>query len=451
MAKTTLYWLRQDLRIEDNQALNLAAQSDALLCVFIVDPAWFKPQRYQLSPMGWQRWTFLQTSLTDLQQSLLKMGQRLHVIYDSTLTTLISLCRSFDIERLVTSQLPGSYEQNLIKQLQLMLPTMEILSVEQYTLFNLNHLPFPVNQLPASYAKFRRKVANIPVLSPLAPISQLPPMPRQTLRATLALPSWLPTNKSTGWGYAFVGGEQQGLRHLAQYFSSDYPSYYKQRRNELDGWENSSKLSPWLNLGCLSPRQVYQQIKSYEQHSLANESSQWLLVELLWREYFQWLHYKIGNKLFYFKGLKSKGPLTNFYPHRFKQWCLGQTPYPLVNACMNKLRSTGYLSNRGRQIAASCLVNELALDWRYGAAWFEQQLLDYDVAVNWGNWQYIAGVGVDPRGGRHFNLEIYDPDGHYRQKWLGPDADIQAQGLLDHVDAADWPVDSVAKASCAAD
>ena len=71
---------------------------------------------------------------------------------------------------------------------------------------------------------------------------------------------------------------------------------------------------------------------------------------------------------------------------------------------------------------ASCLVNELKEDWRYGAAWFEQQLLDYDVAVNWSNWQYIAGVGVDPRGGRHFNLakqaELYDADGRYRERWL---------------------------------
>lgn len=77
-------------------------------------------------------------------------------------------------------------------------------------------------------------------------------------------------------------------------------------------------------------------------------------------------------------------------------WCKGNTPYPLVNACMRELLATGYLSNRGRQIVASCLINELKLDWRYGAAWFQQQLIDYDTAVNWGNWQYIAGVGADP-------------------------------------------------------
>jgi deoxyribodipyrimidine photo-lyase len=132
--------------------------------------------------------------------------------------------------------------------------------------------------------------------------------------------------------------------------------------------------------------------------------------------------------------------LTSFYPERFQKWIHGSTPYPLVNACMNELRDTGYLSNRGRQIVASCLVNELAMDWRYGAAYFEQALVDYDVASNWGNWQYLAGVGADTRAKRHFNLEKqtqqFDADGRYIRLWDG-DKDLQP---LDSVDAADWPI-----------
>jgi deoxyribodipyrimidine photo-lyase len=96
-------------------------------------------------------------------------------------------------------------------------------------------------------------------------------------------------------------------------------------------------------------------------------------------------------------GIKRLSPLTSYYPERFQKWINGSTPYPLVNACMNELRETGDLSNRGRQIVASCLVNELGMDWRYGAAYFERVLIDYDVASNWGNWQYLAGVGADPR------------------------------------------------------
>jgi len=89
---------------------------------------------------------------------------------------------------------------------------------------------------------------------------------------------------------------------------------------------------------------------------------------------------------------------------------------------MRELAQTGWLSNRARQLAASYLIYDLNLDWRLGAAWFESQLVDFDVASNWGNWAYIAGVGPDPRGGRIFNVESqaerYDSDQHYRTRWL---------------------------------
>jgi deoxyribodipyrimidine photo-lyase len=220
-------------------------------------------------------------------------------------------------------------------------------------------------------------------------------------------------------------------------------------RNELDGWENSSKFSPWLAQGNLSVRKIYANLRRYEQENGANESTYWLYFELLWREYFQWYALQHGRRLFAFRGIKQHKPLTSFYPERFQKWCNGYTPYPLVNACMKQLKATGYLSNRGRQIVASCLVNELAVDWRFGAAYFEQHLLDYDVASNWGNWQYLAGVGADPRGQRHFDLEkqtrLYDPEGKFINKWQAEVRNLP----LDSVDAADWPVDpEIAKLAC---
>ena len=111
---------------------------------------------------------------------------------------------------------------------------------------------------------------------------------------------------------------------------------------------------------------------------------------------------------------------------------------------MLELKATGYMSNRGRQIVASCLVNEYQIDWRYGAAWFEHHLIDYDVASNWGNWQYIAGVGVDPRGGRHFDIgkqsKQYDPEEQYVRYWLGDAFVENTPAMGDSVDAADWPI-----------
>jgi deoxyribodipyrimidine photo-lyase len=109
---------------------------------------------------------------------------------------------------------------------------------------------------------------------------------------------------------------------------------------------------------------------------------------------------------------------------------------------MHQLVESGWMSNRGRQIAASCLVNEMNVDWRFGAAFFEQHLLDYDAASNYGNWQYIAGVGADPRGGRHFDLVKqtcqFDPEGEFTQRWEGY-CPKQPEHI---VDAADWPLES---------
>ena len=99
---------------------------------------------------------------------------------------------------------------------------------------------------------------------------------------------------------------------------------------------------------------------------------------------------------------------------------------------MRELGSTGYLSNRLRQIVASALIHELRGDWRAGAAWFEHCLIDFDVHSNQGNWAYIAGVGTDPRGGRHFNLDKqvreHDPNGAYRRRWLGEGVSASSSG-----------------------
>jgi deoxyribodipyrimidine photo-lyase len=109
-------------------------------------------------------------------------------------------------------------------------------------------------------------------------------------------------------------------------------------------------------------------------------------------------------------------------PDELNKWINGQTESDFVNANMLELRETGFMSNRGRQIVASYLINDLKVDWRFGAAYFEEQLIDYDVCSNWGNWAYLAGVGNDPRSNRYFDTkkqaDIYDKNGEYRNRWL---------------------------------
>lgn len=433
----TLYWVTKDLRLDDNPALQQAAANDSLLIAFCVDPRWFSPYRYHVASLGTHRWNFLQESLSHFNKALAPLGQNLAVYYERPEVQLVSLINELGIEKLVCSRQFGVDERAILKFISTRFEHLLIEQVDSTTLFNKDSLPFAVDSLPATYSQFRRVVETQAISHPIDSPRELPKPPKAS-SSRVTRPAWVPSPKTTQC--QFVGGEGNAQAHLHKYFSSSLPASYKTTRNELDGWDNSSKLSPWLNGGEISPRRVKHALSVYESSVVANESTHWLYVELLWREYFQWLALKIGSSLFTLKGHSSCLRSGCFYPERFQQWCHGSTPYPLVNACMVQLKKTGYLSNRGRQIAASCFIHEMELDWRYGAAWFEHQLVDYDVAANWGNWQYIAGVGADPRGGRHFNLskqqETYDPDGVYQSRW----ASDQAPLPLNTRDAADWPI-----------
>jgi deoxyribodipyrimidine photo-lyase len=183
-------------------------------------------------------------------------------------------------------------------------------------------------------------------------------------------------------------------------------------------------------LGCLSPRYIYWQVQEYEATRLKNDSTYWLIFELLWRDYFRFICAKHGTRIFRPSGLRG---VTIDWKHdrdRFELWCEGKTGFPLVDANMREIAATGFMSNRGRQNVASFLTKNLGIDWRWGAEWFESLLIDYDVCSNWGNWNYTAGVGNDARGFRFFNItkqaKDYDPQGEYVKHWLPELANLSA-------------------------
>ena len=443
MAKTALLWFDQDLRIHDHPALMFAAQEyDHLICVYCLDPALHTNNRYSLPNISVNRLRFLSECLSELDKQLKTYSQALIICHASPLTALVDLINQYQVCAVFRSRSSGFYENYDWQKLQCAVSQVRFESFDCRTLFDQAAIEPILNAFPKHFTPFREIAERLPIPECQHKPDQLPPMPPGLKVSESSLAKVFPSDKSealqvlTGW----IGGEVAGLAHLQAYFSSNLPSEYKKHRDQLDGWSHSSKFSPWLSQGCLSVRQVYAALKAYEEQLGANESTYWLYFELLWREFFQWYASVHGAKLFRFQGVTGRKPLTSFYAQRFRQWCQGNTSFPIVNACMKQLNATGYLSNRGRQIAASCLVNELSLDWRYGAAYFEQALLDYDVGSNWGNWQYLAGVGADPRGKRHFDLDkqtrLYDPDQVYIARWQGN----QYSGLIDTVDAADWPV-----------
>ena len=426
-----LYWFRQDLRLNDNPGLLAQTNADRLLLVYI----WPKNRPWcNVTGMGAHRERFLLESLQALREGLQQLGQDLLVLHGSPELVIPDLVRDYAIDRVEAGSAPGYYERKAVELLRQRLH-IPLAIHENGTLFTEQQLPFALDSLPSQFTPFRRLLDTIRFDKPTPRPDTLPrplavpyaAIPAAGVRPHTAMP--------------IKGGSLAANRRLRQFVFEDQGiARYKETRNCLDALTGSSTLSPWLALGCLSPREVATAIQRFEDSHFANESTHWLYFELLWREYFQWRAVQDDVGLFRSGYRHAKLRHCTFEPRSFARWCAGDTDYPLVNAVMRQLVATGWASNRGRQIAASCLVNELQLDWRYGAAFFEKHLIDYDVASNYGNWQYIAGLGADPRGGRHFNLEKqtseHDPAGTFVEKWGGR----RPRQPVYVTDPADWPI-----------
>jgi deoxyribodipyrimidine photo-lyase len=288
-------------------------------------------------------------------------------------------------------------------------------------------LPFSLVDLPQVFSKFRKQVEKEVQISRPIPVPKiLPPHPQD------CPPGIIPNLEDLGFEpfirdirsvYRFAGGETAALSRVQHYlWKSHAIKTYKETRNGMLKADDSAKLSPWLALGCLSPKHVYQEVRRYENDVVANDSTYWLIFELWWREYFRWITRLHGDKLFRSGGIRNQSSKVEHWEKWLEAWCQGETGVPFVDAHMRKLKATGYMSNRGRQNVASFLVRDLRQDWRLGAAYFESRLIDYDVHSNWGNWNYVAGVGNDPREDRYFNLVTqtlrYDPNGEFIIRWV---------------------------------
>ena len=427
-----LHWFQNDLRIKDNPALASHAAADSLLCVFLLP----KPRPWcNQAGLGPQRDRFMRESLQELKGELSSHGQDLMVLEGSPELVIPDLVKRFGITEISLSQSPGVYERQAIGYLQKKLP-IPIVAHRGNTLFSPEQLAIDGFSLPETFTPFRKIVEHWQVNRP-TPDSTLPPSPAGQFDA---IPN---PDASASPALPLPGGRTAGLRRLQQFtFSTEAISGYKATRDCLDGMTGSSTLSPWLANGNLSVREVAHTLFDFEQTKGQTDSTRGFYAELLWREFFHWRGLQDDQALFRVGGRTGKRLNKTFEPRSFARWCAGDTDYPLVNALMRQLQTTGWMSNRGRQIAASCLINELNMDWRFGAAWFEKQLIDYDVGSNYGNWQYIAGVGCDPRGGRHFDIEKqtgrHDPEGIFIKKWQG----LRPKQPAFVTDAADWPIDS---------
>ncbi|EXJ63605.1 uncharacterized protein A1O5_11366 [Cladophialophora psammophila CBS 110553] len=284
--------------------------------------------------------------------------------------------------------------------------------------------PFSV---PDTYAKLESVLLKPLMAKP--PLSNPPPFPSSGVSSA----------------HPFHGGTAEGLQRIQHLIESGVMTGYKDTRNGLLGTDFSTKLSAWLALGCITARQIhsrlldfeegqderYQGTKGYGQGENAGTAA--VRFELLWRDYMRLSTRKFGHRLFRLEGFrndhsyawktpgsKGSGPEVAEMLDRFLR---GTTGTSFIDASQRELYHTGYTSNRARQNVASFLARQLGMNWKLGAEWYECMLTDYDVSSNWGNWQYVAGVGNDPRGeARVFNPIKqgcdYDPQGEYCKAWV---------------------------------
>lgn len=429
MMRRSIVWFKTDLRLHDNETLVRAIeQSDEIIPVYCFDEAHYRTTPFGFQKTGSFRAQFLMDSLADLDANLREIGSGLIVVKGKPEAELFKIAKQYNAQK-VFAKKEVAYEEKLTEEiveneLWKLHCTLETFSTS--TLYHAQDLPFTKKDIPDVFTNFRKRIEKESDIRPIfdkPSFIKSPPIPPLQLPELeeLGLTRVIPDNRAA---IQLKGGETTAFKRLQFYFfETNSISTYKEKRSGMIGENYSTKFSAWLATGCLSPREIYHELKKYESRFSANASTNWLVFELLWRDYFRFMMKKYNQKFFLQTDIKEKVPeASNHNSDLLNRWINGQTGSDFVNANMLELKLTGFMSNRGRQNVASYLVNDLKLDWRYGAAYFEQQLIDYDACSNWGNWAYVAGLANDPKANRYFNVDKQTADQEldqsYRKLWL---------------------------------
>eukprot|EP00667_Euglena_gracilis_P007028 EG_transcript_7094 len=431
-------WFRNDLRVHDNLCLTCAAslvankQCSAVLPVFFFDPRSFGVTPFGNLKTGALRGQFQLESVLDLKHRLRALKSDLLVIVGQPEDHLPALLPPGSV--VLAQEEVTSEELAVDRQVEGALkPRARLVREWGATLYHRDDLPFPATlaTMPDVFTPFKEAVERKCTVRPLLPpvgVGCLPLPPNidhlgffPTFELLPYSSPVSPLSPDPRTAFPFKGGETEALRRLQYYlFDSDLVAKYFETRNGMLGADYSTKFSPWMAFGCLSPRKVFHEIKAYEKKRVANKSTYWVVFEMIWRDFFRFFAIKHGNTIFHPSGPARQRRQWSSNADHLRRWKEGRTGLPLVDANMRELAATGWMSNRGRQNVASYLALDLQLDWREGADYFESLLVDYDVCSNWGNWVAAAGL----TGGRlnRFNIakqsKDYDSDGAYVRCWI---------------------------------
>ena len=443
---------------------------------------------------GVHRTKFVNNSVFDLRDRLRARGSDLAMYAGTPEAVIPKLVRAIrnkgdTVEGVWMGKEVNTEEVNVEKRLRSLLSDLQcsFRLEEGKSLIHPADLGFPIKKLPDVYTQFRKQVEGpemyrLPVDAPckFKPFPELEALSvsdeagvysistkksegfdrREVVESILLGPlrdspmlghellkkgeKGTPTN-----AFPFKGGETEALDRLEHYFlgGQNAPAAkYKETRNGMLGVDYSTKFAAALAHGLLSPRLLASKADELDYgNGVRSGGGYWVVFEILWRDYFYFVGAKFGSRLFTLGGieevLNGKAAETKSYDWKeansltdskdgFVRWATGRTGVPLIDANMRELVQTGFMSNRGRQNVASFLTKDLGYNWQHGAEFFEAYLSDYDANSNYGNWQYVAGVGNDPRSSRQFNPikqgKDYDPDGEYVKTWIPELRDVPA-------------------------
>jgi deoxyribodipyrimidine photo-lyase len=424
--KPALVWFRQDLRLQDNPALQAAlARGGPVIPLYILDDA--AEGRWPAG--GASRW-WLHHALASLDADLRARGSRLILARGPSGEVLRDLVRATGAGALFWNRRyePAIIARDAALKAELTAAGLEVKSSnaallhEPHTIANKQGRPFQV------FTPFWRHCLTLEVAAPqrlpAGPLTAPASWPRSLGVAELGL---LPTRDwADGFGACWQPGEAGAAKRLRTFVAAPMDAYSEVRN--LPDRDGTSMLSPWLHFGELSPRQIWAAVQARSRGTGVfppNNGARVFLSEVGWREFAHHL-------LFHFPHT-PESPLREEFARfpwaddpggrKLRAWQRGRTGYPIVDAGMRQLWHTGWMHNRVRMITASFLVKHLRLPWNLGAAWFWDTLVDADLASNTLGWQWTAGCGAD--ASPYFRIFApvlqgvkFDSNGDYVRRWV---------------------------------
>lgn len=384
--KTILVWFRNDLRIHDNEMLTEAiARADSILPVYCFDPRYFGNTEYGTQKSGYLRTKFLIESVANLKNGLQKLGGDLIIQMGKPEEVLPAVCRQYKISEVYHHREVSEKETSIsgMVEARLWKERINLKHFIGHTLFHKEDLPFPIKNIPDNFLVFKRKIDRESIVRPsfLSPESMK--VPQDVDWGVLPVPEELGVQRTeTPEETHILGGERAGVNALMQITSA--PASVK-RAVGTSMQISEPVLSPWLALGCLSPRLVYWTVK--DRLPVKSPLAVQIVNKLLWRDYNRFMLKKHGS-------LKesTENTLTSAELKRFQRWQEGNTGDLLVDACIRELNETGHINERCKLFLSSYLTTELKVGWPAGYAYFEDKAMNFSPALIWGNWALLRGV-----------------------------------------------------------